>query len=138
MDGRDHSFFFVEKDKTRLPCINYRDLNDITVKNYYLLLLLSSAFAPLQGATVFSKLDLQNTYHLVRIWEEDEWKTAFNTARGHYEYLVLPFGLINAPAVFQALVNDVLRDILNRFLFVYLDDIFVFSCSVQEHVLHIR
>lgn len=132
-------FFFVDKkDKSLRPCIDYRGLNDITIKNRYPLPLISSAFELLQGATVFSKLDLRNAYHLVRIREGDEWKTAFNTANGHYEYLVMPFGLTNAPAVFQALVNDVFRDMLNRCVFVYLDDILVFSRSAQEHVAHVR
>eukprot|EP00063_Salmo_salar_P097553 XP_014072388.1 PREDICTED: RNA-directed DNA polymerase homolog [Salmo salar] len=99
-------FFFVEKRKKTLrPCINYRGLNDITVKNRYPLPLITSAFELLQGATIFSKLDLQNVYHLVRIREGDEWKTAFITASGQYKYLVTPFGLTNSPAVFQALVS---------------------------------
>lgn len=75
------------------------------LKNCYPLPLIASAFEPLQGATIFSKLDLRNAYHLVRIREGDEWKTAFNMASGHYEYLVMLFGLTNVPAVFQALVN---------------------------------
>ena len=116
-------FFVAKKDKTLRPCIDYRGLNDVTVKNRYPLPLISSAFELLQGATIFTKLDLRNAYHLVRIREGDEWKTAFNTSSGHYEYLVMPFGLTNAPAVFQALVNDVLRDMLDRYVFVYLDDI---------------
>lgn len=91
------------------------------------------SFELLQGAQIFSKLDLRNAYHLVRIREGDEWKTAFNTPAGHYEYLVMPIGLTNAPAVFQSLVNDVLRDMLNRFVFVYLDDIQIFSKSPEEH-----
>uniref|UniRef100_A0A8C9ZTG8 Gypsy retrotransposon integrase-like protein 1 n=1 Tax=Sander lucioperca TaxID=283035 RepID=A0A8C9ZTG8_SANLU len=132
-------FFFVgKKDWSLRPCIDYRGLNDITVKNRYPLPLLSSAFELLQGATVFSKLDLRNAYHLVRIREGDEWKTAFNTPSGHYEYLVMPFGLTNAPAVFQALVNDVLRDMLNVFVFVYLDDILIFSRNLDEHINHVR
>ena len=132
-------FFFVsKKDKTLRPCIDFRGLNNITVKNKYPLPLISSAFEPLQGATVFSKLDLRNAYHLVRIRDGDEWKTAFNTPLGHFEYLVMPFGLTNAPAVFQALVNDVLRDFLDRFVFVYLDDILIFSSDLAEHQLHVR
>ena len=119
----------MEKDKTLCPCIDYRGLNDIRVKNRYPLPLISSAFEPLQGPTVFSKLDLQNAYHLVLIRKGDEWKTAFNTASGPYEYLVMPFGLTTDPAVFQTLVNDVLRDMLNRFFIVYIDDILVFSRS---------
>lgn len=92
----------------------------------------------LQGVTIFSKLDLRNAYNLVRICEGDEWKTAFNTHLGHFKYLVMPFGLTNAPAVFQALVNNVLRDFINRFVFVYLDDILIFSKSQSEHKNHVR
>ncbi len=95
-------FFFVgKKDGSLRPCIDYRGLNSITVKNTYPLPLMSSAFERLQGASIFTKLDLRNAYHLVRIREGDEWKTAFNTPRGHFEYLVMPFGLSNSPAVFQ-------------------------------------
>lgn len=132
-------FFFVKKkDGSLRPCIDYRGLNDITIKNRYPLPLMSSAFEILQGAKIFTKLDLRNAYHLVRIKEGDEWKTAFNTPLGHFEYRVLPFGLVNAPAVFQALVNDVLRDMLNVFVFVYLDDILIFSPSLQMHIQHVR
>ena len=100
--------------------------------------LIDSAFVPLQGASIFTTLDLRNAYHLVRIRKGDEWKTAFNTPLGHFEYLVMPFGLSNAPAVFQALVNDVLRDMLGRFVFVYLDDILIYSRSLQDHQDHVR
>ncbi|KAL4007327.1 hypothetical protein ACER0C_001179 [Sarotherodon galilaeus] len=132
-------FFFVQKkDKSLRPCIDFRGLNKITVKNRYPLPLLVSAFELLQGATIFSKLDLRNAYHLVRIREGDEWKTAFNTHLGHFEYLVMPFGLTNAPAVFQAMVNDVLRDFINHFVFVYLDDILIFSKTRAEHVKQVR
>ncbi len=132
-------FFFVKKkDGSLRPCIDYRGLNDITIRNRYPLPLMSSAFELLQGAKLFTKLDLRNAYHLVRIREGDEWKTAFNTPTGHFEYRVLPFGLTNAPAVFQALINDVLRDMVNRFVFVYLDDILIFSPSLQVHTQHVR
>uniref|UniRef100_A0A8C1TGE2 Gypsy retrotransposon integrase-like protein 1 n=1 Tax=Cyprinus carpio TaxID=7962 RepID=A0A8C1TGE2_CYPCA len=132
-------FFFVgKKDGSLRPCIDYRELNNITIKNTYPLPLMSSAFERLQGASVFTKLDLRNAYHLVRIRKGDEWKTAFNTPRGHFEYLVMPFGLSNSPGVFQALVNDVLRDMVDQFIYVYLDDILIFSSSLQEHVQHVR
>ncbi len=131
-------FFVAKKDGSLRPCIDYRGLNNITVKNTYPLPLMSSAFERLQGASIFTKLDLRNAYHLVRIREGDEWKTAFNTPRGHFEYLVMPFGLSNSPAVFQALVNDVLRDMVDQFIYVYLDDILIFSSSLQEHVQHVR
>lgn len=131
-------FFVAKKDGTLRPCIDYRGLNQITVKNKYPLPLLSSAFEPVQGATIFSKLDLRNAYHLLRIRDGDEWKTAFKTPLGHFEYLVMPFGLCNAPACFQALINDVLRDYLNIFIFVYLDDILIYSKSLPEHQRHVR
>ena len=127
-----------KKDGTLRPCIDYWGLNGITVKNRYPIPLISSAFSTLQKAHFFTKLDLCNAYHLVRIREGDEWKTAFNTPRGHYEYLVMPFGLTNAPAVFQALVNDILRDVINHNVFVYLDDILVFSETLEEHIAHVR
>ena len=103
------------------------------MKNKYPLPLLASAFEPVQGATVFTKLDLRNAYHLLRIREGDEWKTAFKTPLGQFEYLVMPFGLTNAPACFQALVNDVLRDFLNIFVFVYIDDILIYSKNLSDH-----
>lgn len=131
-------FFVAKKDGSLRPCIDYRQLNEITVKNKYPLPLLASTFEPLAEASVFSKLDLRNAYHLIRIREGDEWKTAFNTPFGHFEYLVLPFGLTNAPAVFQCLVNDVLRDMINVFCVVYLDDILIFSKNHRDHVKHVR
>ncbi|KAK3548349.1 hypothetical protein QTP70_010580 [Hemibagrus guttatus] len=131
-------FFFVsKKDGGLRPCIDYRGLNKITIRNRYPLPLMATAFEILQEASIFTKLDLHNAYHLMRIRQGDEWKTAFNTPTGHYEYLVMPFGLTNAPAVFQALINDILRDMLDQFVFVYLDDILIFSSSLQEHVKHV-
>lgn len=132
-------FFFVgKKDGTLRPCIDYRGLNAITVKNHYPLPLMNTAFESLQEARLFTKLDLRNAYHLVRIRQGDEWKTAFNTPLGHYEYMVMPFGLSNAPAVFQGMINDVLRDYIHQFVFVYLDDILIFSRNLDEHRRHVR
>lgn len=116
--------FVSKEDKLLHPCINYLGLNSITIKNRYPLPLISSAFECMQGAKVFTKLDLRNAFQLVWIHEGDEWMTAFNTPKGHYEYFVMPFGLTNAPALFQALVNDVLREYLNSFVSVHLDDFF--------------
>ncbi|XP_046713615.1 LOW QUALITY PROTEIN: uncharacterized protein LOC124391225 [Silurus meridionalis] len=119
-------FFFVEKkDKSLRPCIDYRGLISITIRNRFPLPLMSLTFDLLQGSTIFTKLYLRNAYHLVHIREGDEWKTpaGLNTPAGHNEYSVMPFGLTNAPAVFQALVNDILRDMLNRFVFVYPDPV---------------
>ena len=129
-------FFVAKKDGSLRPCIDYRPLNDITIKNRYPLPL-SSVFDQLQQAKIFTKLDLRNAYHLVRIREGDEWKTGFNTPSGHYEYRVMPFGLTNAPAVFQAMINDVLRDFLDRFVYVYLDDILIYSSDLESHKTHV-
>ncbi|KAI3352128.1 hypothetical protein L3Q82_020941 [Scortum barcoo] len=90
-----------------------------------------------QGATIFTKVDLQNTYHLVRICDGDEWNMAFNTPLGHFEYWVIPFSLTNAPAIFQALINDVLCVFLIRFVFVYLGDILICSRNLPDHQLHV-
>ena len=130
--------FISKKDGTLRACNDYRGLNKITIRNRYPLPLMSSAFELLQGTTIFTKLDLCNAYHLVRIREGDKWKTVFYTPSGHYEYQVMPLVRTNAPAGFQALINDVLRDMINRFVFVYLDDILIFSSSLQEHHHHVR
>ena len=131
-------FFFVgKKDGSLRPCVDYSPLNDITIKNRYPLPLMSSVFDQLQQAKIFTKLDLRNAYYLVRVKEGDEWKTGFNTPSGHYEYLVMPFGLTNAPAVFQAMINDVLRDYLDRFVYVYIDDILIYSSDLESHQAHV-
>lgn len=106
-------FFVTKKDKTLTLCIDYRLSNQITIKNKYPLSLINSVFEQLQGTTIFSKLNLHNAYLLVCIKEGNEWKTAFRTPLGHFEYLVMPFGLTNTHTIFQALVNDVLRDFLS-------------------------
>ena len=98
---------------------------------------MTSVFDQLQQAKIFTKLDLRNAYHLVRIREGDEWKTGFNTPSGHYEYCVMPFGLTNAPAVFQAMINDVLRDFLDQFVYVYLDDLLIYSPDLATHQDHV-
>lgn len=116
--------------------LDYWGLNKITVKNKYPLPLMSSAFELLHDAQIFTTLDLRNAYHLVRIKEGNEWET-FNTPSGHYEYLVVPFRLTTAPVVFQNLINDILGDMLNKFVFVYLDDILIFSPSVSKHITHV-
>ena len=122
-------FFFVKKDGGLQPCIDYRSLNDVTVKFRYLLPLVPSALDQLRSAKYFTKLDLCSGYNLIPIREGDEWKTAFSTTSGHYEYLVMPF--VSKPSVFQAYSNDVFRDILNRWVIVYIDDILIFSDSLE-------
>lgn len=132
-------FFFVQKkDGTARLCIDYRGLNNITAKNKYSLPLISSFFEAVWDATIFTKLDLQNAYHLVQIKEGDEWKTAFKTHIRYFKYLVMPFGLCNTPAVLQALINNVLRDFLYSFVFIYLDNILIYSRNLQEHRGYIK
>ncbi|KAL0155832.1 hypothetical protein M9458_050095, partial [Cirrhinus mrigala] len=132
-------FFFVKKKDGGLrPCIDYRPLNDITVKYRYPLPLVPPALEQLRTARFYTKLDLRSAYNLIRIREGDEWKTAFSTASGHYEYRVMPFGLANSPSYFQAFVNEVFRDMLNRWVIVYIDDILIYSSSYSEHVQHVR
>ncbi|KAK3536402.1 hypothetical protein QTP86_008889 [Hemibagrus guttatus] len=127
-------FFFVgKKDRGLRPCINYRGLNAITVQYPYPLPLVPAALEQLRGARFFTKLNL-----LVRIREGDEWKTAFHTTHGHYEYLVMPFGLTNAPAVFQFLINEVFQDILGKWVIAYIDNILVYSTSLEQHGRHVR
>ncbi|KAK1802107.1 hypothetical protein P4O66_004449 [Electrophorus voltai] len=131
-------FFFVgKKDCGLCPCIDYQGLNKISIKDRYPLPLMTSAFKTVQQASIFTKLNLHIAYNLVRIQEGDEWKTAFITPSGHYEYLVMPFGLMNAPTVFQRYINEVLREALNRYVFIYLDDILIYSQTADEHVTHV-
>ncbi|GAA6098186.1 receptor-type tyrosine-protein phosphatase gamma-like [Tachysurus ichikawai] len=118
------------------PCIDYRALNDITVKFRYPLPLVPSALEQLCRVRFFTKLDLRCAYNLIRIRQGDKWKTAFSTQSGHYEYLVMPFGLSNSPAVFQSFVNDVFRDMLDRWVIVYIEDILIYSENEEEHVKH--
>ncbi|KAK3519563.1 hypothetical protein QTP86_000840 [Hemibagrus guttatus] len=132
------SFFFVaKKDGGMRPCIDYRALNKITVKFRYPLPLVPSALEHLRGATVFNKLDLRSAYNLIRIREGDEWKTAFVTPTGHYEYLVMLYGLINAPSVFHDFMHEVLREFLHKSVLVYIDDILIYSRSMADHHRHV-
>ncbi len=132
-------FFFVKKKDGGLrPCIDYRGLNEISIKFRYPLPLVPAALEQLREARYFTKLDLRSAYNLIRIREGDEWKTAFSTTSGHYEYRVMPFGLSNSPSVFQSFINEVFRDMLNRWLIVYIDDILIYSRSLREHVQHVR
>ena len=130
--------FVPKKDGGLRLCVDYRALNKVTVKNRHPLPLISETLDRLYGAKVFSKLDLKDAYHRIRICEGDEWKTAFRTRYGHFEYLVMPFGLTNAPATFQAYINKALSGLLDEFCVVYLDDILIFSESEEQHMRHLR
>ncbi len=132
------SFFFVaKKDSGLRPCIDYRKLNEITVKFRYPLPLVPTALEQLRGAIIFTKLDLRSAYKLIRISEGDEWKMAFVTPTGHYEYRVMPCGLVNAPSVVHGFMHEVLREFLHQFVIVYIDDILIYFRSLAEHRQHV-
>ena len=130
--------FVPKPDGTLRMCIDYRELNRITVKNKYPLPRIDDLMDNLSGASCFSSLDLTSGYHQLVLNEKDRQKTAFNTHFGKYEYKVLPMGLSNAPAVFQAAMNKVFGSLLNKCVCVYLDDILIFSKTPEEHLRHVE
>ena len=130
--------FVKKKDGTLRMCIDYRQINKVTVKNKYPLPRIEDLFDQLKGAGVFSKIDLRSGYYQLRVKDVDVPKTAFRTRYGHYEFLVMPFGLTNAPAAFMDLMNKVFRPYLDQFVVVFIDDILVYSKDEQEHEQHLK
>ncbi|GKA21246.1 putative reverse transcriptase domain-containing protein [Tanacetum coccineum] len=130
--------FVKKKDGSFRMCIDYRELNKLTVKNRYPLPRIDDLFDQLQGSSIYSKIDLKSGYHQLRVREQDVPKTAFRTRYGHYEFQVMPFGLTNAPAVFMDLMNRVCKPYLDKFVIVFIDDILIYSKDKKEHEEHLK
>ena len=132
------ALFVKKKDQSLRMCVNYRPLNAVTIKNKYPLPRIDILFDQLVRAKVFSKIDLHSGYHQIKIRAEDIPKTAFSTRYGLYEYLVMSFGLTNAPAHFMYLMNSVFMPELDKFVVVFIDDILIYSKNEEEHAEHLR
>lgn len=131
-------FLVKKKDGSWRFCIDYRKLNDLTIKNRFSMPLVEEILEELAGTQYFSSLDLTTGYHQIRMGLEDEYKTTFKTHHGLYQFRVMPFGLTNAPATFQCAINSVLAPFLRNFTMVFIDDILIYNPNWSEHLAHIR
>jgi hypothetical protein len=127
-----------KKDGSLWMCVDYRGFNKITTRNQYSLPIIFGLLDQLGQAKVYTKINLWRAYNLIQIKGSDEWKTAFQTRYGQFEYNIMSFGLPNAHAIFQHLMNDIFREFLNDFVVCYLDDILIFSKNEKDHEKHVR
>jgi len=127
-----------KKDGRSRMCLDYRYLNKLTIKNKYPISRIEDLMDQLHGASVFSKIDLQSGYHQILVKVEDVEKIAFRSRYGHYEYVVMPFGVSNAPSLFMDYTNRIFRPFLDKFVMVFIDDILIYSRTHEEHVDHLR
>lgn len=130
--------FVKKKDGSLRLCVDYRGLNRVSKKDRYPLPLISDLLDSPRKASVYTKIDLRHAYYLVRIAEGDEWKTTFRTRYGSFEWLVVPFGLTNAPSAFQRFMNDIFADLLDVYVIIYLDDILIYSDNMADHKKHVK
>ena len=130
--------FVLKKNEELHLCVNYWDLNQITIKNRHSLSLISETLNWLSEAKIFFKLNLKNTYHCIQIKEGDEWKTAFHTHYSHFKYMIISFRLVNTSVTFQDYINQTLTEIVNIFCVVYLNNIFIYSETLTEHEKHVK
>jgi hypothetical protein len=132
------TLFLKKKDDTLKLCIDYRQLNKVTIKNNYPLPRIDDLLEQLRGATIFSKIELRSEYHQVQIKDDDIHKNFFRTRYGHYEFVVVTFGITNAPTTFMCLMSNVLSKFLDIFVLVFIDDILIYSKNREEHEEHLK
>ena len=130
--------FVKKKDGSLRLCVDFRSLNKVTKKDHYPLPLITDLLDTPRKARIYTKIDLQHVYHLVRIAEGNEWKTAFRTRYSSFEWLVIPFRLTNGPVAFQRFMNNIFGDLLDQCVVVYLDDILIYSDNPEQHMKHVR